>query len=64
MTDYVVLDEVHLSICVPKDLDDDVCDAMRQILESPRFRAALRRGSCQVVRQYPEIAPVRIRISV
>jgi hypothetical protein len=64
MDDYVLLDEVHLSFRVPADLDDDACDAVRRTLESRQFRNALRRVVIQVVDQFPELAPVRIRISV
>ena len=64
MADYVLFDEHHVSIRVPKDLDDAACDAIRRILESRQFRIALRRAVHEWVRQYPELAPVRIRISV
>jgi hypothetical protein len=64
MSDYVLLDELRLSIRVPADLDDDVCDSIKQILESRRFRAELRRTVRKLVRQYSELAPIRIRISV
>lgn len=64
MADYVLFDEIHVSIRVSTDLDDAACDAIRLILESPQFRTALRQAIRQVVRQYPELAPVRIRISV
>jgi hypothetical protein len=64
MSDYVLLDEYHLSIRVPTDLDHDVCEAICRILESRRFRTALRRAVSEVIRQCPELAPVRVRISV
>jgi hypothetical protein len=65
MGDYVLLGEFHLSIRVPRDLDDDAaCDAIRRLLVSRQFRSALSRAVSQVVRSYPELAPVRIRISV
>jgi hypothetical protein len=64
MGDYVLLDELHLSIRVSTDLDDAACDAIRRILESRQFRSALRRAVRKVIRQYPELAPVQIRISV
>jgi hypothetical protein len=64
MGDYVLFNELRLSIGVPTDFDDDACDATRRILESRQFRTPLRQAVSQVVRQYPELTPVRIRISV
>ncbi len=64
MGDYVLLDESHLSFRIPKDLDDAAYDAIRRILESRQFRSALRRIVREIVRQYPELTPVRVRISV
>ena len=64
MADYVLRDECHLSFRIRKDLDDAACDAIRRILESRQFRIALRRAVRETVRQYWELAPVRVRISV
>jgi hypothetical protein len=64
MGDYVLLDEYHLSIRVPAELDDATCDGIRRILESRAFRNALLRAVSQVVRQYPELVSVRVRLSV
>jgi hypothetical protein len=64
MGDYLLFDEFLLSFRVPKELDDATCDPIRRILESRQFRTALRRAVREVVRQYSELAPVRIRISV
>ena len=64
MGDYVLLDEFHLSIYIPTDLDDVACDAIRRILEGRQFQTALRRTVLQLVREYMELAPIRIRIAV
>jgi hypothetical protein len=64
MADSVLLDECSLSFRIPKDLDDAACDAIRRILESRQFRSALRRAVREIIRQSPELAPVRVRISV
>ena len=64
MGDYVLLDESHLSFRIPSDLDDASCDAIRRILESRQFQTALRRTVLQLVREYMELAPIRIRIAV
>jgi hypothetical protein len=64
MGDYLLFDEFLLSFRVPKDLDDAAGDAIRGTLESRQFQADLRRAVREVVRQYPEPARVRVRISV
>jgi hypothetical protein len=64
MADYVLFDEHHVNIRVPTGLDDVACNAIRRILDSRRFLTALRRAIRQIVRLYPELAPLRIRISV
>jgi hypothetical protein len=63
MSDLVKFDELRLVILVPDDLDAAVCDAIQRILESPPFRARLRRAVRQVLQSHPELAPVRVRIS-
>lgn len=63
MGDYVLFDEFHLVMRVPKDLDDPTCDAIRRILDSRPFHSALRRAVRQVIRQYPDLDPIRVRIS-
>jgi len=63
MSDHVMLDEFHLSFRVPKDLDDAACDAIRRVLQSRTFRSALRRAVRQSLRQYPDLHPVRVRVS-
>jgi hypothetical protein len=64
MSDYLLFDEFHLIFRVPKDLDDSACDTIRRILESRPFRSTLRRAVRQVVRQYPDLDPVRVRLCV
>ena len=63
MSNHIVFDEFHLNFRVPRDLDDAACDAIRRVLQSRTFRSALRRAARQIVRQYPDLHPVRIRIS-
>lgn len=64
MSEHILFDEYHLHFRVPKDLDEAACDAIRRILQSRSFRAALRRAVRKLVRQYPDLDPVRVRISV
>ncbi len=64
MGKYVTFDEFHLTVRVPSDLEDAACEAIHRILESQPFRSALRRAVRQIIRQYPDLVPIRVRISV
>ena len=63
MRDDVPFDEFRLILRVRRDLDEAACDAIRRILSIRPFRSALRRTVRQVVRRYPDLHPVRVRIS-
>ena len=63
MADYLPFDECRLVVRVPENLEEAGCDAIRRVLESRPFRVGLRRALRQFVRRYPELAPVRVRIS-
>ena len=63
MSNHILFDEFHLSFRVPRDLDDAACDAIRRILQSRSFRSTLRRAVRRIIRQYPDLRPVRVRVS-
>ena len=63
MSAYVSFDEFRLSVRVPADLKESACAAIQRTLESRPFRTGLRRAIRQVVRQYPDLDPIRVRIS-
>ena len=63
MSPYVKFDEFHLVIRVPADLEEPACEAIRRIVETRQFQTNLRHAVRQVVRQYPDLDPVRVRIS-
>jgi hypothetical protein len=63
MSADVLFDEIHLTVRVPADLEESACEAIQRILESRSFQTALRRAVRQVVRQYPDLKPIRVRIS-
>jgi hypothetical protein len=63
MPKYVPFDELRLVFRVPGDLDEAACDAIRRALESRQFRTSLRRTILRIVRQHPELGPVRFRVS-
>ncbi|MHB1424890.1 MAG: hypothetical protein ACYC3I_17095 [Gemmataceae bacterium] len=64
MSAYVTFDEFHLTLLVPLDLEESASEAIKNVLESRSFRVELRQAVLQVFCQYPELAPVRVRISV
>lgn len=64
MGKYVTFDEFHVIVLAPPDLEDAACEAIQRILESQPFRSDLRRAVRQIIRQYPDLAPIRVRISV
>ena len=64
MNDHVLFEEFLLRVRVPTNLDDAACAAIRRIFQSRPFRSALRRAVRQTIRQYPDLNPVRVRISV
>jgi hypothetical protein len=63
MDQHVLFDELHLTILVPTQLKDAACVAIRRILDSRPFRTDLRRAVRQLLRRYPDLAVVRLRIS-
>jgi hypothetical protein len=63
MSAYVLFDEFHVTVHVPADLEESVCEAIQRILKSRPFQTALRRAVLQVFRQHQELNPVRVRIS-
>jgi hypothetical protein len=60
---YLLYDEFHLTVLVPADLEESACEAIHRILESRPFYTALDGAVRQLVRQYPDLDPIRLRIS-
>jgi hypothetical protein len=63
MNKYILFDELHVTVRVPADLEESGSEAIQRTLESRPFQTALRRAVRQVVRQYPDLEPIRVRIS-
>jgi hypothetical protein len=59
----ILFDEFHLGVFVPRGLGDAEVDAIRQVLNDPAFQAHLRRLIRDMIRQYPTLSPVRVRLS-
>ncbi len=63
MSEYVLFDEFRLIVRVPADLEKSACEAIQRTVEGRPFRSALRRAIHQIVRQFPDLDPIRVRIS-
>ncbi len=63
MAQFVLLDEVHIHLSVPRNLADEACAEIRRTLLRKSFLTAVRRGVCQICRRYPTLAKVRVRVA-
>ena len=62
MPTTVILDEWQLTFRVPADLPDADVDAIRRVLDDPRFLARLRTALRRVLLADPELTPVRVTV--
>ncbi|HEY7328487.1 MAG TPA: hypothetical protein VH592_12640 [Gemmataceae bacterium] len=63
MSAYLLFEEFHLTVLVSADLEESACEAIHRILVSRPFHTALDSAVRQVVRQYSDLDPIRVRIS-
>jgi hypothetical protein len=63
MARYVLMDEFHVTFLAPRNLTTAEFDAIRSTLNNAGFRAAFRRSVRQVVRQFPSLNKMRVRLS-
>jgi hypothetical protein len=63
MAQLILFDEFRLSVLVPEGLKEAEYEAIRQTLEGTRFQAELRRVVRQLIRSYPHLKEVRVRLS-
>ena len=63
MARTVVIDELHLTIRIPKNLPDDQAGAIRRTLDGADFTNRLRRAVQGVVRAFWELSAVSITLS-
>jgi len=59
----VLLDEFQLSILIPPQLTATEVRAANRLLSSKRFQSQLRRSLETLLRSYPALAKVRVRVS-
>ena len=60
---YLLLDEIHVSFLIPRELPDRAAAAVRRALDGARFRAGLRRCLRAAMRREPALARVRLRVT-
>jgi hypothetical protein len=63
VSNQFLLEELHVGIYVPRRLADKATDRVRQVVDSRRFRSRLGRAVRAVVREFPALRPVRVRVS-
>ena len=63
MAKPVVIDEMHLTIRVPRDLADARAEAVGRTLTGAAFMARLRRAVRATLRAFPELAVARVSLT-
>ncbi len=62
MTRRVTLDEFQVTFLVPAGLSDPAAVACRRVLTSVRFLRRLRTDAARLVRRYPTLHAVTVRV--
>jgi hypothetical protein len=62
-TNFLLMDEFHVGIYVPRGIPPPESGAIRQVLDEPGFRADLRRAVRAVIRRRPALGKVRVTIT-
>jgi hypothetical protein len=63
MARLIILDQLRLSVLIPKNLPDPQARKVSRIANSTRFRRELLRALRTVFQQHPELARARVQIS-
>lgn len=63
MARTIVIDEFHLTISARSGLAEATYVAIRDALDEPAFRVALRRAVVALTRQWPSLRKVTVRVS-
>jgi hypothetical protein len=59
----ILIDEIHLTVHVPRKLPEVDCQAIRAVLLGSRFWSHLNRAVRQVGRRYPALVNASIQLS-
>ena len=63
MPRLILLDEFHLTVRAPQRLPESEYEAMRRVLDDPRFQAELARAARDVFRRHPALRRARVTLS-
>jgi hypothetical protein len=63
MTHRVTLDEYQMTFLVPVGLSGSAAGACRRVLNSDRFLRRLRRDIARLVRRFPTLHTVTVRVT-
>ncbi len=63
MAKMVVIEELHVTVYVPRDLPANEADDVRRTLGDPAFEARLLRALKRVFRREAALARARVRLS-
>ena len=63
MARNLLIDEFHLTLFAPRQLNEEEYEAIYQTLNDAQFLKLLRRMVRDVVRKYPSLCEVRISIT-
>ena len=63
MAKVILLDEIHVSVLVPRGLRKSQYQAIRHVLNGKRFLAELTRSLRAVFRRHRSLSPVKVKLS-
>ena len=63
MAQFVVIDELQVTLKIPDDLSEDQVSAVRTSLMSKAFYSRLLKAVKQVVATFPSLESVRVQVS-
>ena len=63
MPKLIQFDQFHVTLLVPSTLREAEAAAIKQVLDSKQFQHHLRSAAREVIRSYPALRKVRVRLS-
>jgi hypothetical protein len=63
MPRYILLDELHLAVSVPRELPESTISVIHWHLNSLSFKAAIRNAIRSVFQHHPQLRKVRVRVT-
>jgi len=59
----IVMDEFHVTLSASRGLPEAAYSAIHRALDEPRFHTQLKRAIRDVMRRYPALGSVRVRLT-